>query len=301
MIASIGANGPVAAGTNAADSPVVQTSSPAAPTVETSSSDTPTSETTSTETPTDERVKLDVEAPSVVTSVIEFTSSVVDETNGFRTITSASPESTSEGDISPSVSISVILLTSVVINSAGLSSNVGTSRVIGPQSTTASSPVAVAQSASDNLGIKIGLGVGIPVGVIALGLLGFLLWKFRRRKGGSPPPADMAEPAEHRPMDYMYKGNVDIGTPLTATTGSPDLNQRASSKYVVHDTGEPGYRGVQTGGLGSHQASPGLPKSPARSELSGEPARQRDSRFSQRSELAGSKEYPSELPEQAYR
>lgn len=105
-------------------------------------------------------------------------------------------------------------------------------------------------------------------------------------------------------MEYMYKGQGDADSPLTATTNSPQLNQRASSKYVVSDIGEGGYRGVKTGGhsgLGLHPVSPELPKSPTRSELSGNPSVPRDYRNSQMSELAASIPQPSELPDRPYR
>lgn len=105
-------------------------------------------------------------------------------------------------------------------------------------------------------------------------------------------------------MEYMYKGHGDADSPLTATTTSPDLNQRASSKYVVSDTGEGGYRGVKTGshsGLGLQPGPSGVPNSPARSELSGDPSGPRDYRNSQMSELAASSHHPSELPDRPYR
>ena len=105
-------------------------------------------------------------------------------------------------------------------------------------------------------------------------------------------------------MEYMYKGHGDPDSPLTATNTSPELNQRASSKYVVSDTGEGGYRGVKTGGhggLGLQPGSPGLPVSPTRSELSGDPSARRDYRNSQMSELAASLHHPSELPDRPYR
>lgn len=140
--------------------------------------------------------------------------------------------------------------------------------------------------------MKIGLGVGIPIGILALALLGFLLWRFGRKKG-----VDNDQPVAVLDPEYMYKGNADLGTPATATTVSPDLNKRASSKYVVGDAEEGTYRGVQTGGLGLHSGS----AEPTQSELSGDPSLPRDVRNSQMSELAGSRYHPSELPEQAFR
>lgn len=105
-------------------------------------------------------------------------------------------------------------------------------------------------------------------------------------------------------MEYMYKGHGDADSPLTATTTSPDLNQRASSKYVVSDIGEGGYRGVKSGGhsgLGLQPGSIGHPSSPTRSELSGDPSAPHDYRNSQMSELAAPLHHPSELPDRPYR
>lgn len=101
----------------------------------------------------------------------------------------------------------------------------------------------------------------------------------------------------------MYKNNGDVGTPFTATTASPEIDQRASGNYssMGSGPGHAGYRGVSTAGLGLHPVAAELPDSPSRlSELSGNSPRQRDFRNSQISELAGSSSQPRELPEQAF-
>ena len=114
---------------------------------------------------------------------------------------------------------------------------------------------------------------------------------------------DLPVPADPKQMDYMYKNNVDLGTPYTATTASPEVDQRASDKYssMNGEAGDVEYRGDSTGGLGLHPIPPELPDSPRPSELSGSSPVHRELRNSQMSELTGSKYRPSELPEQRFR
>ena len=222
-------------------------------------------------------------------------------------IDSPSEKGTAEATTSRPVPVSsVILITSVVIDSAGVSFTSITTQIVEAQIAPSSSslPSTHGSSASTS-GLKIGLGVGIPVGVILLVLLGFFLLR-RRSKNRRRLPTSMENPRMNgsNPMEYMYKGHGDADSPLTATTTSPDLNHRASSKYVVSDTGEGGYRGVKTGshsGLGLQPGPSVFPNSPTRSELSGNPSAPRDYRNSQMSELAASSNHPSELPDRPYR
>lgn len=150
--------------------------------------------------------------------------------------------------------------------------------------------------------MKVGIGVGIPLGIIVLALLGFFLWRHRKnKKRPEPPSIEKAPPAGALDPEYMYKGNADLGTPATATTVSPDLNKRASSKYVTTDADEGSrYRGIKKAGLGLDTEPPvhELPESTAQDELPGE---SRELRSSQMSELAGSGNHPAELPGQIHR
>lgn len=171
-----------------------------------------------------------------------------------------------------------------------------------PQSTSAApDPTSTHAAPSKNLGTKIGVGVGVPVGVLALAALIFFLWRHQKNKKRAAPASLYYSPPDN-PIDFMYKSNGDLGTPYTATTASPGIDQRASGKYSSMGSG-PGqgeYRGVSTAGLGMHPTAAELPDSPSRrSELSGNSLRQRDFRTTQMSELAASNYQPHELPERA--
>lgn len=190
--------------------------------------------------------------------------------------------------------------------SAGVSFTSIMTQIVEGQIAPSSSVLSSTQgSSASSTGLKIGLGVGIPVGVIVLALVGFFLWR-RRSKNRRRPPKFMENARMNgaNPVEYMYKGQGDADSPLTAATTSPDLNQRASSKYVVSDTSEGGYRGVKTGGHGGLGLQPGFsglpPISPTRSELSGDPSVPRDHRDSHMSELAAPTRHPSELPDRPY-
>ncbi|TVY71443.1 hypothetical protein LSUE1_G005217 [Lachnellula suecica] len=67
--------------------------------------------------------------------------------------------------------------TVTVTATAGSSSSTGSSAE--------SSTSTAAASSSSNLGPAIGAGVGVPLGVLALGLLGFLFWRARKNSNGS--------------------------------------------------------------------------------------------------------------------
>lgn len=166
---------------------------------------------------------------------------------------------------------------------------------------TAPGPVPTQASSSKHLGTKIGAGVGVPVGVIALAALIFFLWRHQKNKK-RVAPASIDSPPPSNPIDFMYKSNGDLGTPYTATTASPEIDQRASGNHsrMGGGPGQGEYRGVSTAGLGMHPTAAELPDSPSRrSELSGNSPRQRDFRTSQMSELPASSYQPHELPERA--
>lgn len=200
---------------------------------------------------------------------------------------------------------SIIFITSVVINSAGITFTSITAQVVVPQNDPSSLAVASNHDSSpSNSGLKVGLGVGIPVGLIAVALFGFFLLRRRRKIGG-----ESREAAENRQrngtnaMEYMYKGHGDADPTLTGATSSPQLNQRASSKYVVSDIEDDRSRGVEACGHSDsrlHPESPELLNSPTRSELSGKPSVPHDNRSSQMSELAATLHQPSELPDRHY-
>lgn len=303
MVASIGANGPERP-------PAAQSSLTAAVTSEAGRTTVTTAERDpATDIPAVSNTGIsDSDSPSTSVAQISPPPSAPPPLS-TETATRSSTDGPSEKENTKATPVpvsSVILITSVVIDSAGVSFTSITSQIIEPQTAPSSSPLPPTQSSSaSSSGLKIGLGVGIPVGVIVLALLGFFLLR-RRSKNRRRPPLSTENPQMNgsNPIEYMYKGHGDADSPLTATTTSPDLNQRASSKYVVSDTGEGGYRGVKTGGhigLGVQPGSPGLSNSPARSELSGDPSASRDYRNSQMSELAGSLHHPSELPDRPYR
>ena len=183
-----------------------------------------------------------------------------------------------------------------------------------PKSTTTNASPSTSKAASSKkIGTKVGLGVGIPVVIVALAALFFLLWRRLKNKKRflASSVADHTEPTDIKPMDYMYNNNGDLGSPYTATSVSPEVDQRDSSRFsnMGNGAGIAEYRGVSTGGLGLHPVSLELPDSPSHSELSGSPTLHREPRSSQMSELrnsqiselAGSRNYPSELPERAYR
>lgn len=287
--------------TSLASSSIVETL-----TVESSSTNAPVSDTGSKDS---SGVETTSEASSTTQTTTSATPTTTSETlkSNIITLLPITPTSTqsstrkTDANTSPSAITSIVFLTSVIINSIGSSTSVITSKTVEPQNTTGSSLAVVTHTpSSSKLGMKIGIGVGIPVGVLGLALLGFLFWRFGRKERPRPQSTDTAKPVGAVDPEYMYKGNADLETPATGTTASPDLNKRASSKYVAGDVEVGTYRGVQTGGLGLHPVSPEPPNTNTQSEFSGSSPQPRDIRDSQMSELAGSRYHPSELPDRSY-
>ncbi|MCJ1470414.1 hypothetical protein MMC07_009059, partial [Pseudocyphellaria aurata] len=193
-----------------------------------------------------------------------------------------------------------VLVTSVIINSASSLSSIITLTTTVPQSTSNTSDFTQTSSAK-NLGIKIGVGAGVPIGISALAALFFFLW--RRQKGKRQVIENLALPTDSNPTEFMYKDHVDLGSPYTTTTTYPELDSRPLGRYSGMESGpeHTEYREHSIAGLGMHYTSatqvPNSP-SPRLSELSAEtsPRLQRDSRISQTSELVGSDSHPHELP-----
>ena len=83
---------------------------------------------------------------------------------------------------------SIIFLTSVVVGSAGVRFTSIMTQIVKAQIAPSSSlPSSTQGSSASSRGLKIGLGVGIPVGVIALALLGFFLLRRRSKNRRGPP------------------------------------------------------------------------------------------------------------------
>lgn len=91
----------------------------------------------------------------------------------------------------------------------------------GSASAQTSSPVPVPSAASDSgdIGTKVGLGVGIPLGILVAGILGFLFWRESRKTRGiqplaqsSPSQSPMIQNATVGGYNRSHHEQIQVGT-----------------------------------------------------------------------------------------
>lgn len=94
---------------------------------------------------------------------------------------------------------------------------------------TAAATATSSSSSSNNLGPAIGAGVGIPLGVLTLGLLGFLIWRERRRY------RDLAAAGKGSSVGWSHANTMSPGN--TVSAGFAGTNQG-------YNGGSPGWGGA---------------------------------------------------------
>lgn len=235
----------------------------------------------------------------ISTGIISADSSGSSTTSPSSTLTARGPLGDGTRKAQPSTSF--ILMTSVIVNSAGSSSTIIGSNALVPQAITSPSdpPSAKPAMSKNNLDFKIGLGVGAPLGMIAFAVLIFLLWRRRQKSKNASSTRDSRQAVESRQLDSMYKFTEDTPAVTSTAPTSSEVDQLASNKYSIisnrSDAAAEHRKIPIISGLGLHPISPEQPDSSLqrRSELYG-------SSSYHVQPLPGSPEHPSELEGNAF-
>lgn len=105
----------------------------------------------------------------------------------------------------------------------------------GSPASSSSTPTNTSQPATSKLPVAIGTGVGVPLGVLAVGLIGFLVWRERRRRP-QPQPHPSEQWYTPREKSNDFQGSMNAPTVEGAGYGA----QSTTNPYNVRSHELPG-------------------------------------------------------------
>ncbi|KAF2802693.1 uncharacterized protein BDZ99DRAFT_576593 [Mytilinidion resinicola] len=147
--------------------------------------------------------------------------------------------------------------------SAAIASASGSAASATASGTSSPTPSSTSSDSGMSTGAKIGVGVAVPLGVIAIGLLGFLAWRQRRKSNAAAKAVYPAElpPQGHQgyydppPNEVKYAHEGSVGYGGGGIPGSP--HQPPSEMYAPPPGQQQAYEMEGSGRLGQGQKRAG--------------------------------------------